>query len=358
MRFIFKTDYDQDIRLFKHGGQKVWYGVLLVVLLAAPWLIPEYFLSQVSFILIYGIVGLGLMLLSGYTGLISLGHAAFLAVGAYTEAFLAARGWPFPLSLACAALLAAAAGIVVGLPALRVKGIYLAIATMAFGFIVEEVLARWESVTGGNSGLSVGHLQMFGWKADSEGSYYYVALFVAVLVTLAVLNVLRSPTGRAFVAIRDSEISARSLGISLARYKTTSFALSAAITGIAGALYAHKLRILTPDQFTILQSIEMLMMIVVGGIGSVHGAFFGAAFLIALPQVIALTKDYLPPAIGQATGLQPTIFGLVLVGFILFEPYGIYGRWLKIRTYFELFPLYRRGLFKRQKAFMKSERLR
>ena len=358
MRFIFKTDYDQDIRLFKHGGQKFWYGMLLLALLAAPWLMPEYFLAQLSFILIYGIVGLGLMLLSGYTGLISLGHAAFLAVGAYTEAFLAASGWPFPLSLAGAAVLAAATGIVVGLPALRVKGIYLAIATMAFGFIVEEVLARWESVTGGNSGRTVGHLQIFGWKADSEESFYYVALVVALLVTLAILNLLRSPTGRAFVAIRDSEISARSMGISLARYKTTSFALSAAITGIAGALYAHKLRILTPDQFTILQSIEMLMMIVVGGIGSVHGAFFGAAFVIALPQVIALAKDHLPAAIGQATGLQPTIFGLVLVGFILLEPYGIYGRWLKIRTYFQLFPLYRRGLFKRQKAFMKSERLR
>jgi branched-chain amino acid transport system permease protein len=358
MRFIFKTDYDQDIRLFKHGGQKLWYGVLLLALLAAPGLMPDYFLAQLSFILIYGIVGLGLMLLSGYTGLISLGHAAFLAVGAYTEGFLAARGWPFPLSLACAAVLSAATGIVVGLPALRVKGIYLAIATMAFGFVVEEVLARWESVTGGNSGRSVGHLHMFGWNADSEQSFYYVALVVAVLVTVGILNLLRSSTGRAFVAIRDSEISARSMGISLARYKTTSFALSAAITGIAGALYAHKLRILTPDQFTILQSIEMLMMIVVGGIGSVHGAFFGAAFLIALPQVIALAKDYLPSTIGQATGLQPTIFGLVLVGFILLEPYGIYGRWLKIRTYFQLFPLYRRGLFKRQKTFMKSERLR
>jgi branched-chain amino acid transport system permease protein len=358
MRFIFKTDYDQDIRLFKHGGQKFWYGLLLIALLAAPWLFEEYVLSQLTFILIYGIVGLGLMLLSGFTGLISLGHAAFLAVGAYTEAILAAKGWPFPLSLAVATLLAAATGIVVGLPALRVKGIYLAIATMAFGFIVEEVLARWESVTGGNTGIIVGQLQMFGWKADSEESFYYVALVLAVLVTLGVLNLLRSPTGRAFVAIRDSEISARSMGIHLARYKTTSFALSAAITGMAGALYAHKLRIITPDQFTILQSIEMLMMIVVGGIGSVHGAFFGAAFVIALPQVIALVKDYLPPAIGQATGLQPTIFGLVLVGFILFEPYGIYGRWLKIRTFFQLFPLYRRGLFRRQKAFMKSERLR
>ena len=179
-----------------------------------------------------------------------------------------------------------------------------------------------------------------------------------MLVTLGVLNLLRSPTGRAFVAIRDSEISAQSMGINLARYKTMSFALSAALTGIAGALYAHRLRIISPDQFTMLQSIEMLMMVVIGGLGSIHGAFFGAAFIIVLPQLIAVAKDYLPPAIGQAPGLQPAVFGLVLVGFILFEPLGLYGRWLKMRTYFQLFPFYRRGMFRRQKAFMKSERLR
>jgi branched-chain amino acid transport system permease protein len=358
VRFLFKTDYDQDLRLLQHGIQKFWYAVLLALLLAAPWLLPEYFTSQLTFILIYGILGLGLMLLSGYTGLISLGHAAFLAVGAYTEAVLSAHGWPFPLSLAMAALLSAAVGIIVGLPALRVKGIYLSIATMAFGFIVEEVLARWESVTGGNSGLQVGVVTLFGFKLDSEESFYYLCLALAVATTLAMLNLLRSPTGRAFVAIRDSEISAQSMGINLARYKTTSFALSAAITGIAGALYAHKLRIITPEQFTVLQSIELVLMVVVGGLGSIHGAFFGAAFLIALPQVIVLAKDYLPDAIGQATGLQPTVFGVILIGFVLFEPLGIYGRWLKIRTYLGMFPFYRRGMFKRQKAFMKSERLK
>ena len=358
MRFLFKTDYDQDLRLLQHGIQKFWYAVLLALLLAAPWMLPEYFTSQLTFILIYGILGLGLMLLSGYTGLISLGHAAFLAVGAYTEAVLSARGWPFPLSIALAALLSSAVGIIVGLPALRVKGIYLSIATMAFGFIVEEVLSRWESVTGGNSGLQVGVVSLFGFKLDSEESFYYLCLALAVATTLAMLNLLRSPTGRAFVAIRDSEISAQSMGINLARYKTTSFALSAAITGIAGALYAHKLRIIAPDQFTVLQSIELVLMVVVGGLGSIHGAFFGAAFLIALPQVIVLVKDYLPDVIGQATGLQPTVFGLILIGFVLFEPLGIYGRWLKIRTYLGMFPFYRRGMFKRQKAFMKSERLK
>ena len=207
MRYIFKTSYDQDIALAKHGGHRFWYGVLVVVLVLAPWLLPEYWLSQVTFILIYGIVGLGLMLLAGFTGLFSIGHAAFLGVGAYTEAVLAAQGWPFPLTLACAALLAAAVGVVVGLPAMRVKGIYLGIATLAFGFIVEEVLARWESVTGGNAGLSVKSLAIGDWKLGSGTDFYLLCLLLAIGSTLAVLNLLRSPTGRAFVAIRDSEIS-------------------------------------------------------------------------------------------------------------------------------------------------------
>jgi branched-chain amino acid transport system permease protein len=358
MRFVFKTSYAQDLQLFRHGGQAFWYALLAVALVVVPWLLSPYFVSQFTFVLIYSIVALGLMLLAGFTGQISLGHAAFLAVGAYTEGVLAARGWPFPLSMAVAAVLAGLVGIVVGTPALRVKGIYLAIATMAFNIIVEEVLARWESMTGGSSGLQVGPLAMFGWTVRSEREMYYVALAVTAAVTLGVVNLLRSPTGRAFVAIRDSEVSAASMGIHPARFKAIAFALSAAITGIAGALYAHQLRIVTPDQFTVLQSIELLMMVVIGGLGSIHGAFFGAAFVIVLPQIIALAKDYLPPAIGQAAGLQPFLFGLVLVGFILFEPLGLYGRWVKTRTYFQLFPFYRRGMFRRQKAFMKSERLR
>ena len=152
MRFIFKTSYDQDIRLVKHGGQLFWYALLLIMLFAAPWLMPEYWLAQLTFVLIYGVVGLGLMLLAGFTGQFSMGHAAFLGVGAYTQGVLTNLGFPFPLAMLCAAGVAGAAGIVVGLPALRLKGIYLGIATLAFGFIVEEVFARWESVTKGNSG--------------------------------------------------------------------------------------------------------------------------------------------------------------------------------------------------------------
>ncbi len=358
MRFLFKTDYAQDIRLAKHGGHLFWYSALVALLVAAPWLLPEYWLAQLTFVLIYSIVGLGLMLLSGFTGLFSIGHAAFLGVGAYTQAVLTNMGFPFPLALGLAGLLSAAVGVVVGLPALRVKGIYLGIATLSFGFIVEEVLARWESVTGGNAGIHVKQPELFGVRLDSGNDFYFLCLVLTVVATLAILNLLRSPTGRAFVAIRDSEISAQSMGIHLARYKTLSFALSAGLAGIGGALYAHKLTFLSPDQFNIVQSIDLLLMVVIGGLGSVHGAFLGAIFLITMPQIIAVTKDYLPPVVGQAPGLQGVVYGTVLIAFVLFEPLGLYGRWLKVRTYLQLFPFYRKGLFKRQKSFQKSDRLK
>jgi branched-chain amino acid transport system permease protein len=358
MRFIFKTSYDQDIDLAKHGGHRFWYGLLVLLLVAAPWIVSEYALSQLTFILIYGIVALGLMLLAGITGLFSIGHAAFLGVGAYTEGVLAGMGWPFALSVVCAMLLSAAVGVVVGLPALRVKGIYLGIATLAFGFIVEEVLARWERVTGGNAGLHVKAVDLFGIKVSGSEGFYLLCLVMAIGATLVVLNLLRSPTGRAFVAIRDSEVSAQSMGIHLARTKSLSFAISAALAGLGGALYAHKIAFLSPEQFNIVQSIDLLLMVVIGGLGSVHGAFLGAIFLIAMPQLIAIGKDYLPAAIGQAAGLQGVVYGLVLIGFVLFEPLGLYGRWLKVRTWLQTAPFYRRGMFRRQKSFQKSERLK
>jgi len=358
MRFLFKTSYDQDIRLARHGGDLFWYGLLLAALVIAPLVLPSYWSAQILFVLIYGIVGLGLMLLSGFTGLFSIGHAAFIGVGAYTQAYLVGAGWPFPVALGASMVLSAIIGALVGLPALRVRGIYLAIATLAFGFIVQEVMARWESVTGGNRGLLVGPVKLFGLDAGSPVAFYYICLLCSIASTLGVLNLLRSPTGRAFVAIRDSEISAQSMGVNLAYYKTLSFAVSAALAGLGGALYAHVIRFISPEQFGLVQSIDLLLIIIVGGLGSLHGAFLGAIFLILTPQLISLGKDFLPAAIGNAAGLQSIIFGLVLIGFVLFEPMGIYGRWVKIRTWFELAPMYRGGLLKRQKSFQKSDRLK
>jgi branched-chain amino acid transport system permease protein len=358
MRFIFKTHYRQDIRLFQHDGEVVWYGVLGILVIAAPWLLDGYFLSQLTFVLIYAIAGLGLMVLSGFAGLPSIGHAAFLGVGAYAETLLTKAGWPFPLAMLGAALLSGGVGVAVGLPALRVKGIYLAVATLAFGFIVEEVLTRWETVTGGNEGLQVTAPRIGALSFGASYPLYYICLAVCALVTLGVLNLLRSSTGRAFIAIRDSEISAQSMGIDLTRTKTLSFVVSAAIVGVAGALYAHKVRFISPEQFDLNQSIDLLLLIVVGGLGSVHGAFFGAIFLVTLPQFIAIAKDWLPPDMAQTAGLQSLVYGVVIILFVIFEPAGIYGRWLKVRTYFELFPFYRQGTFRRQKAYQRSERLR
>ena len=180
MRFIFKTDYNQDVKLAKHGGHVFWYSLLGLFLVAAPWVVPEYWLAQLTFVLIYAVVGLGLMLLAGFTGLFSLGHAAFLGVGAYTQAVMVNAGVPFPLALVCAGLFSALVGIIVGLPALRVKGIYLGMATLAFGFIVEEGMARWESVTGGNAGLMVGYPAIGSWTLDSTESFYFLCLVVTV----------------------------------------------------------------------------------------------------------------------------------------------------------------------------------
>jgi branched-chain amino acid transport system permease protein len=357
VRFLFKTSYAQDVRLFRHGGQAFWYGVLGVALLAAPLWAGEYVMSQLHFILIYSIVGFGLMMLTGFTGQVSLGHAAFLAVGAYTEALLQAAGLPFPVSIACSALFAAATGVIVGLPALRLKGIYLAIATLAFNVIVEEIITRWHGLTGGNEGKHLKPVELLGAKLESDAEFYYLCLALTVLSCLACVNLLRSPTGRAFVAIRDSEVSASCMGVNLAKYKTISFAFSAALTGVAGALYAHKLAFISPEQFTLLVSIELITIVILGGVGFLHGAVLGAAFIIVLPQLLSIAKDWLPAGLAPS-GLQAVVFGMILVLVIIFEPLGLYGRWLKIRTWFELFPFYRRGMFRRQKSYMKTERLR
>jgi len=356
MRFLFKTSYDQDLRLFRHGGQVFWYGLLGVLLLLAPLVLGEYYVGELAYVFILATAGVGLMLLTGYTGLVSLGHAAFLGIGAYGEAYLLSRGVPFPVSLVLAGMIAGAIGFLIGFPTLRLSGVYLAIATFAFALIVSEVFASWTAVTRGFNGFQVPRIVVFGERLSQDWHLYYIALALLVLVILGVLNLLRAPTGRALIAIRDSEIAAQALGVNLTLYKTTAFALSAAITGMAGALYAHKLSFLSPDGFNIILSIQLLLMIVVGGIGSLHGAVFGALFVGILPSAIALLRGLLPTSIGEQPGLEGFIFGLILVLTILFEPWGLYGRWMKLKLYFQLFPLYRRATFARSKSFLRTAR--
>jgi len=358
MRFIFKTDYQQDIRVWRHGGDLFWYGLLLVSMIVAPTVLDDFYLGELSVVLVWAVAAIGLMLLVGYTGLVSLGHAAFLGIGAYTEAYLLGQGVPFLISFPLAGLVTAMAGVAIGVPTLRMTGLYLAIATLAFATIVEKVFSNWNSVTGGFDGLPVEYPSLFGYELAESWHFYYLCLCVLVAVIWFSTNLLRSPTGRAMVAIRDSEISAQSMGVNLAKYKTIAFAISAGITGLAGGLFAHYVQHLAPDAFSILLSIQLLLAVIVGGVGSIHGAIYGAIFIGILPQAIAILRDYLPSKIADTAGLEPGIFGLILVYIILAEPMGIYGRWLKIRFFFDLFPLYKKATFKRQKSFTKSERLR
>lgn len=383
MKFLFKTDYEDDIRLFPHSGYVVSYCALLALLLIAPFVLSSYLVSQLVFVCIYAIVGVGLMILTGFTGQASLGHAAFLAIGAYTTAYLQQLGVPFFVYFIAAGLLTGVIGALVGFPALRLQGIYLVIATISFAFIIEEVLARWESVTHGNEGMRVRAIQLFGNSISRDSpTFYYMCLGLLILVIIGTLNLMRSPTGRAFVAIRDSETAAKSMGINISLYKVKSFAISATITGFAGCLFAHKLSFISPEMFTLQLSIEFIMVIIIGGVLSLHGAVLGAIFIVMVDPFLTFLKDDIPgvaaglaamfgagveqvanvqknvAAIASANGLKGAIYGLIIILFILFEPYGLYGRWLKIKLFFQLFPLYKRATFKRQKIYVKSERNR
>jgi branched-chain amino acid transport system permease protein len=351
-----KLNYDEDLRLFRYQSTFFWYLALVLGLLILPALLDNYFISLLNFIAIYSIASIGMMLLTGYTGQVSLGHAAFLAMGSYTSAILTVKGWPFLVALPLSGIFAALVGIVIGLPALRLSGLYLAIATMGFAFIVDEILVRWESLTRGNLGIYLSPPSIGPLTLDSEKSFYYLGLALLILALLAAKNILRSPTGRAMIAIRDSEVAAQTMGINLAKYKTVAFALSAFFTGIAGSLYAHKVTFINPESYTLLVSIELLVMIIIGGLGSLHGAIYGTAFVILLPQLIILTKDHLPSFVRDQTGLEAGLYGLMIILFILFEPLGLYGRWLKTKFYFETFPLYKKETFKKEKKFYKAER--
>ena len=294
MRFIFKTSYGQDLGIFRDEVQRNWYLALLLGLLGLPPLIPAY-LGDVSLVFIYGLCGLSLMVLAGYTGLVSLGHAAFLGIGAYTHVYAVHDlGLPWVVGVALACVVTAAAGVLVGLPALRMTGVYLSIATLAFALIIQEVLTRWERVTGGLKGKPVDKPVIFGLYVGGDAAFYFLSLAFLIAGVWLTGNLLRSPTGRAWVAIRDSEIAAQSMGVNLAVYKTSAFAYSAALMGAAGALFAHKIGFLAPDIFSVLLSIQFLLMVVVGGLGSLHGAVFGAVFVAMLPVLISQARDAVP----------------------------------------------------------------
>jgi branched-chain amino acid transport system permease protein len=297
---------------------------MLCGLVGAPWLLSSWGLSQLSFVAIYVVAGTGLMLLAGYAGQLSLCHAAFLGVGAYAEALLQARGWPLEVSLPAAAILSALAGTLVAWSARRQNGIYLAIITLSCGFVLQEVAVRWETLTGGNAGLAVLPAQSLVLGRLGDAKLYGLAWGLALVGLWLLGRLLRSSHGRALVALREDPTAVALLGIAPARAKMLAFALAGGSAGLAGALYAHKLQFISPEQFDWVMSIELLMMLTVGGLGSRAGIVFGAFFLIALPQFIGVVRDALPTT-SQPAGMELFAFGAVLVLSLRYAPNGLAG---------------------------------
>ncbi len=305
-------------------NRKLWGGIILLLFLLLPHFSGTYILYLASLAGVYSIVSIGLNLLFGFTGLISIGHAAFLGTGAYTTAILLTRmpAIPFPVVLILSGLLAAVLGMFVGLPALRLSGHYLAMATMGFGFVMEEIFLHWESLTKGALGITVPKISIGPLPLTTGISKYYLILLILLLMILLARNILKSKTGRAFIAIRDHEIAAQAMGVHLAWYKTISFVISAFYAGIAGSLYAVLLSYINAESFHLMVSVFYLEMVVVGGIASILGSILGAIFLTTLPEILGARYQL----------YQIIVQGLVLVLTLIFMPWGVSGMiWKLVR---------------------------
>lgn len=358
MAVTYNTDYGQGRALVR--GPRQWGGVaaMALLLLALPFALPAFYVGEITFILIMSIASLGLMVLIGFTGQVSLGQAAFVAIGAYVHALLLAQGVPLVVSLLLAGAASGLAGLLIGLPAIRVSGLHLAMVTLAFAIVTEHAIGRWKSLTGGHSGLAVPDPTIFGLSLGGTRAFYFLCLVVLVLVLLGLLNLMRSSIGRALIGVRDSEAAAHGLGIAVSRYKVLAFVMSAAISGVAGGLLAHQNQFITPEGFGLSLSLQLVLMVFIGGLGSLRGAIFGAVLIGLLPSFISWIKPWLPARLGSSFGLELFVYGAVLTLFVLLEPRGLNGRWLKFKAFATSFPLYRKGTFRRTKAYMQSERYR
>ena len=284
------------------------------VALAWPLVAPKYFVFLATLVAVNAVVAIGLNLLSGYTNQLSFGHAGFLAVGAYVAALLTLRfpALPVPLTLLLAGLATALVGLALGIPCLRLEGLYLAMATLAFGFVVTEAIMNLDWLTRGNDGLRVPAGRVGPWALDTDAARWYLALAVTALMVVAALNIAATRTGRAFLAIRTSEIAAKASGINVAAYKAIAFALSAFYTGVAGGLFAFVVGFLSPDAFDVFLSVDFLVMIILGGLGSVPGSIAGAAVVTVLNDSLAGFQNY-----------RPLIFGAIMIACMLFMPGGL-----------------------------------
>jgi branched-chain amino acid transport system permease protein len=347
---IFHETYKEDMGIFQTGFIKFWMALLFVFLIVFPWIskpvnafLGTNTLYLMNLIGIYIIGAHGLNILTGFTGQISLGHGAFMGVGAYASAiFTLKAGLPFWVALPLAGLVTAMVGMVFGIPSLRLKGLYLAIATMAAQFIIEYAMRNWTGLTGGSAGLVVDAPSIFGFSFDTDRSYYYLIYVFVIAATLYTKNITRTRPGRAFVAIRDRYLAAEVIGVNVWLYRILSFGISSFMVGIAGSLWAHYVLVVNDEAFGIGLSVQYLAMIIIGGMGSVLGAIYGAIFMTVLPILLripehALTQIY-PGVFAIFQSLTEGIFGLIIILFLIFEPDGLAARWHTIKNYWKLWP--------------------
>ena len=342
----FKETYYEELTIFETDFGRLWMVIGLVILFGViPFISSPFILYVLNTIGVYAIAAIGLNLLIGYTGQISLGHGAFFGVGAYTGAILATKAsFPFWLAVPAAGLFTAAVGMVFGIPSVRLKHLYLTIATLAGQFILEYVFVQWEGLTGGAAGISIVGATLFGLDLGNDRTFYYVIFVCLVVMTWIAVNLVRTRFGRAFIAVRDNDRAAEGMGIPIFLYKLLSFGISSFYAGFAGALFAYYMMSITPEPFNLWLSIVFIAMIIIGGLGSIPGSVFGAIFIVILEEVLSHATEYLMN-IGASTGMAITIaplrefvFGLAIILFIIFEPKGLAEVWRIVRSNFRLWP--------------------
>jgi len=337
----FQESYAQDLAIFR---TKLHWGVLfvfLVFLFTCPLFFSDRMLTIMTMIGITVISVHGLNILTGYCGQISIGHAGFMAVGGYTSAILCAKlGWPFWVALPCGALSAGIAGLIFGLPSLKIKGFYLIMATIAAQFIIIWTIIQLRSITGGPDGLSVPKPVIGSIVLSSKTNYFYLVMVVTCLATLLAKNIVRTRAGRAFIAIRDNDLAAEVMGISLWSYKLQAFFIGCVYAGVAGSLLIHYYSFASTDQFPFMDSVWYLGMLIVGGMGSTTGAIFGAVSLKLLDELVTMAGPVLSAAVAPqaAASLALISHGLIIIIFLIFEPRGLHHRWEMIKAYFRLWP--------------------
>ena len=339
---LFHESYRYDERIFQTWFVKAWLIVFLIACALFPLVGSKYMISIMTEVGIAIIACHGLNILTGFTGQISLGHAAFVGVGAYTCSILIGQGVPFIIALPMAGAMAALVGMIFGIPSLRLRGLYLAIATIAAQFIIEFTIRRWDSLTGGVEGMFVEPGTLGPFHFDNRIQLYYLTFVLAVVATIVIKNIVRARSGRAFVAIRDRYLAAEVIGVHVFKYRLMSFAVSSFFAGIAGALLAQYLEVITHESFTIHQSIDYLAMCIIGGLGHVLGGIYGVGFWFILERILEVVTTNLntafPDHITWFVSIREIVFGCVIVLFLIFEPDSLAARWRTIRAYWKLWP--------------------